>query len=323
MDWRQRNLMAEAIYLFEGDAIITELRFDDFRSRLLNGERIEPFKNETVRAAYAAIGSGLTLEAACLFLIQFDSHGIGQADWNLPVRELAHASGSGPDLGAGPISLAGRGQCSIPWHNLRLWMPREPQLEGICRKIQETVTRNALGFRSVRPNKMTDLALEQDVTRMRPRPPAPQPPAPTPIGRAAKGQPPRRPAAPHPGSTTAEIRRLEPREIKAQVEADPPRPLPQTTRELRTSGAVRALKQAELSFEAAFGREGRLTEDQAQRARNLGAAIAQLRAAHAREVAQIRSAHERTVASMKTEIQRLRAENERLAKLLAAAESQP
>jgi len=85
---------------------------------------------------------------------------------------------------------------------------------------------------------------------------------------------------------------------------------------------MRALKQAEQSFEAAFGRQApRVSEEQAQRARNLGAAIAQLRAAHAREVAQIRSANDRTVASMKTENQRLRADIERLTKLIDAIES--
>jgi hypothetical protein len=164
MDWRQRNLMAEAIYLFEGDQIIVELRYDDFRARLLNGEPIAPFKDETVRCAYTAIGAGLTVEAICLFLTQFDGSGRGPADWNLPVRDLAQGSGTGPDLGAGPIRLAGRGQCSVPWHNLRLWMPREPNLEGICQRIQAAVTRNSLGFRAVRPKKLTDLALEREVT---------------------------------------------------------------------------------------------------------------------------------------------------------------
>lgn len=304
MDWRQRNLMAEAIYLFEGDQIIVELRYDDFRAKLLNGEPMAPFKDETVRCAYAAVGSGLTVEAVCLFLIQFDAQGMGQTDWNLPVRELAHGSGTGPDLGAGPINLAGRGQCSVPWHNLRLWMPREAHLEGICQQIQATVSRNSLGFRAVRPQKLTDLALEQNVTQIKQRPAARKPEAPM----------------PHPGSTTAEIRALPQR--RAQQPSTTSAPTPTPRRELRTSGAMRALKQAEQSFEAAFGREApRVSEEQAQRARNLGAAIAQLRAAHAREVAQIRSANDRTVASMKAENQRLRAEVERLSKLLEAARS--
>jgi len=316
MDWRQRNFMAEAIYLFEGDQVIVELRYDDFRAKLLNGEPISPFKDETVRCAYAAIGSGLTVEAVCLFLIQFDANGMGQADWNLPVRELAQSSGDGPDLGAGPIHLAGRGQCSVPWHNLRLWMPREPNLEGICQQIQATVSRNSLSFRAVRPQKLTDLALEQNLTQIRQRP------APTPIPSAA----PRKPGAtsPHPGSTTAEIRALPQRRVQQPSATPSPAPgtLNQGRRELRTSGAMRALKQAEQSFEAAFGRQApRVSEEQAQRARNLGAAIAQLRAAHAREVAQIRSANDRTVASMKTENQRLRADIERLTKLIDAIES--
>lgn len=296
MDWRQRNLMAEAIFLFEGDEIIVDLRYDDFRAKLLNGEQIEPFKDETVRGAYAAIGDGLTVEAVCLFLIQFDKHGIGQADWNLPVRELAHASGDGPDLGAGPIRLAGRGQCSIPWHNLRLWMPRDPNQVMVCKQIQAAVTRNSLGFRAVRPTKLTSLALEGD------------------RGRIMKTQ--KMPSlSDHPA--TGAISGTSPTDAPRHSEVnDASRTAAAVTgfraADLRTSGAVRALKQAEESFEAAFGREGRLNDEQAKRARNLGAAIAQLRSAHARELAQVRSAHDRTVASLKAEIQRLRTETERL-----------
>ncbi|MCC5872110.1 MAG: hypothetical protein JJU22_06925 [Gammaproteobacteria bacterium] len=319
MDWRQRNLMAEAIYMFEGDQIIVELRYDDFRAKLLDGEQIAPFKGETVRCAYAAIGAGLTVEAVCLFLIQFDAIGVGQADWNLPVRELAQSSGSGPDLGAGPINLAGRGQCSVPWHNLRLWMPREHNLAGICQHIQATVTRNSLGFRAVRPQKMTDLALEPDTTAVPQQPVTP----PTPIKGAASQK--SKPSPLRPGSGKADVCALPLRRPQqaTPVLAAAPQLSPEQRRELRTSGAMRALKQAEQSFEAAFGRvTPRVSEDQAQRARNLGAAIAQLRAAHARELAQIRSANDRTVASMKTEIQRLRAEVERLSRQLEAAESE-
>ena len=321
MDWRQRNLMAEAVYLFEGDQIIVELRYDDFRAKLLNGEQITPFSDETVRCAYAAIGAGLTVEAVCLFLIQFDKGGLGQADWNLPVRELAHGSGTGPDLGAGPINLAGRGQCSVPWHNLRLWMPREANLEGICQQIQATVTRNSLGFRAVRPQKMTDLAMEQNISRISQRAATASPGSmPRAVPRTA------RQIGAHPGSTTAEIRALPLHRQQPQPGATPDAAMGSSVqsnrRELRTSGAMRALKQAEQSFEAAFGRETpRVSEEQAQRARNLGAAIAQLRAAHARELAQIRSANDRTVASMKTENQRLRGEVERLTKLLDAVKS--
>ncbi len=295
MDWRQRNLMAEAIFLFEGDEIIIELRYDDFRAKLLNGESIEPFKDETVRGAYIAIGDGLTVEAVCLFLVQFDKHGVGQADWNLPVRELAHASGDGPDLGAGPIRLAGRGQCSIPWHNLRLWMPRDPNQVVVCKQIQAAVSRNSLGFRAVRPTKLTALALEGD------------------RGTIMKTQ--KMPSlADHPAAAALVGKPAIP--DRPELGAHPRQPLELNVRaaDLRTSGAIRALKEAEASFERAFGREGRLSEEQAKRARNLGAAIAQLRAAHARELAQVRSAHERTVSSLKNEIQRLRVEIERLSK---------
>jgi len=287
MDWRQRHLMGEAIMLFEGDEVIVELRYDDFRARLLNGQAISPFKRETARGAYVAVGDGLMVEALCFFLIDFDAAGVPPADWNVPVRELAHTSGAGPNLGAGPVQLAGRGQCSIPWHNLRLWMPDLEAEDGACHKVQDAVRGNGLGFRAVRPKTLSETFAEHARVH---------------VDRRPSGQR---------GSTLAARLGVAP---SASLSPETPRAVRMQSQSLNTltEQAERAVQRAEQQFEDRFSGRGSLSDGQLQTARSRGAAVAQLRSAHAAELARMRSVHERTVGSLKTEIQRLRRDLERL-----------
>ncbi len=284
MEWRQRHLMGEAIMLFEGEEVIVELRYDDFRAQLLNGQAVPPFKSETARGAYVAVGDGLMVEALCFFLIDFDAAGVPQADWNVPVRELAHTSGAGPDLGAGPVQLAGRGQCSIPWHNLRLWMPDLAGEGAACHKVQDALRGNGLGFRAVRPKTLSEAFAEHARVH---------------VDRRPSGQR---------GSTLAARLGVAPPDAEAPV---PPKAVRLKNLNSLTEQAERAVQRAEQQFEDRFSGRGSLSDGQLQTARSRGAAIAQLRSAHAAELARMRSVHERTVGSLKTEIQRLRRDLER------------
>lgn len=121
MGWHQRDLVAEAVFFLHGDEITRSMRYDDFREHLLSGRPLGAFESETVRGVYVAIGRDRVIRAACCFALALDQRGAAAADWNVPVRELAHNSGAGPDLGHGAIRFACRAQCSIPWHVTRLW----------------------------------------------------------------------------------------------------------------------------------------------------------------------------------------------------------
>ncbi len=120
------------------------MRYDTFRKLAIHGQAMPDFAGEEWRAAYAAIGEGLKVEALCFFIVPFDAQGTVGTEWNMPLRELAHNSGSGPDLGHGPIKLACRGQCSIPWHSLKLWMPAIGTPRDECKIIQQAVKANRL-----------------------------------------------------------------------------------------------------------------------------------------------------------------------------------
>lgn len=148
MNWRQRHLTAEAVYFFRGDDIIHAMRYDAFREHLLGGRPFQSLAGDTMRGIYVAVGDRLDVRAACCFLLTFDRDGIAAPDWNVPLRELAHNSGVGPDLGHGETRLACRAQCSIPWHVNRLWGADLDEVSAALQNVQRTVARNVPSLRS-------------------------------------------------------------------------------------------------------------------------------------------------------------------------------
>lgn len=165
MGWRQRDLVAEAVFFLHGSEIIRSMRYDDFREHLLAGRSLGDFRSEAVCGVYVAIGSGGIIRAACCFSLAVDGHGAAVADWNVPLRELAHNSGAGPDLGHGAIRFACRAQCSIPWHVARLWALSAEEALPALRASQQVVSEidfaNASTRptqRSVRPAERADMA---------------------------------------------------------------------------------------------------------------------------------------------------------------------
>ena len=62
----------------------------------------------------------------------------------MPIERLADISGSGPDLGDGPIRLACRGQCSINWHQNDLWDPDMTPGSNDFSLLRKAVQKNRL-----------------------------------------------------------------------------------------------------------------------------------------------------------------------------------
>lgn len=165
MGWQQRDLVAEAVFFLQGNEIIRSMRYDDFREHLLAGRSLGDFQSESVRGVYVAIGRDRVIRAACCFSLAVDRRGAAVADWNVPLRELAHNSGAGPDLGHGAIRFACRAQCSIPWHVSRLWaMSMEDALPALLASqqlVSEVDFANAATRptqRSVRTAERADMA---------------------------------------------------------------------------------------------------------------------------------------------------------------------
>jgi hypothetical protein len=93
------------------------------------------------------VGAALSVRALVFFTFKVDENGLADANFNLPLRYLADNAGPGPDLGAGPIRLACRGQCPVPWHSVNMWEPLNDPEKGSIELVQKVVWRNRLGLK--------------------------------------------------------------------------------------------------------------------------------------------------------------------------------
>lgn len=113
----------EAVFFMEDNLVSRQMLFAEFEA-ILGGLGVLPdYADEEAKVVYAVISRTGFISALVFFKLYFDEDGRADAGWNVPVERLAEISGSGPDLGNGPIRLACRGQCSINWHQNELWDP--------------------------------------------------------------------------------------------------------------------------------------------------------------------------------------------------------
>jgi hypothetical protein len=87
----------------------------------------------------------LNLRGAAFFLVNVDEEGVVDPTFNLPLSYLVRNAGVGRDLGQGPVRVASRAQCSVPWQAVNLW---EPDNEDVLEQIQKCLFRNKLKLKS-------------------------------------------------------------------------------------------------------------------------------------------------------------------------------
>lgn len=120
----ESNLASTELVLFwDGESVDKAMMFSDFEATLDGYVGLAAYAGENKQAAYVQLDDGLKVRAVVLFTIGFDREGFAERSWNLPLRHMAEIAGRGPDMGAGPINLVCRSQCSISWHAPKLWDP--------------------------------------------------------------------------------------------------------------------------------------------------------------------------------------------------------
>jgi len=315
MNWRQRNLMAEAVFIFNGHKIVRQMRYEVFRGLSARGQPLPELANSRSKAAYAAIGEGLRVEAICCFYAPFDAMGILDPDWEMPLRELAHGSGDGPDLGYGPIRLACRGKCSLPWHEANLWSPALGTQRDECQAVQKAVAANTLGIRQHAERR----------PRNRPAYEPPIPPASSLKARLEEA------AADEPPQTVEARSATESSTDRSAGAASPSAPPRERAPERAASGsrsptrgaerasasgdraryeaitdaAYEELSQAEERFDAEFGRNNpRVPLRKLLRQQSLR--IAEMRSQHEAEMRRLREKYETRIKVLKAEVERLK-----------------
>lgn len=141
--------LEEAIGVYEPDnnAVAMEMRFCDFEALVDGGGTLEQFAASVARAAYAVVGTGLAVQGIVFFQFKVDEEGRIDPAFNIPLRYLMDNAGGGPDLGTGPIRLACRSQCPVPWHSKNLWEPSNEGEENPAQQLQKAIWRNRLGLK--------------------------------------------------------------------------------------------------------------------------------------------------------------------------------
>lgn len=137
----------EAVFFMKDHAVSRQMLFSEFEALLDGLSSIPEYVDEDAFAVYSVIGPYGDIEAAVFFKIYFDEESHADTSWNLPVEKLAAVSGSGPDLGGGPIRLACRSQCSINWHQDDLWDPDMNPGANDFLALRRAVGANRLRFR--------------------------------------------------------------------------------------------------------------------------------------------------------------------------------
>lgn len=140
------NDQSEAVLFFSRSFVVKEMLMAEFDAVLDGVVELSEFAGQDCQAVYVKIDPYLQITAAVFFTIAFDAQGQADRGWNLPLKHMAEIAGFGPDLGAGPIRLACRSQCPVPWHQQKTWDPiLKPEANSFT-QLRQSVLNNRLGL---------------------------------------------------------------------------------------------------------------------------------------------------------------------------------
>jgi len=123
---------SEAVYLFADKRVAAELTYQDF---LLHIEQQTPLPDAVhsaalSRACYVRLDCELQVVGLVFFLLRIDQQRRPDKSFNMPFPYLVQNAGPGPDFGNGPVPMARRGSCPVPWHANNLWDPSQDDAQN-------------------------------------------------------------------------------------------------------------------------------------------------------------------------------------------------
>lgn len=161
----------DAVLFFEGDAIGKEMLLPEFEAVLDHVVAVPEYAEQDAKAVLVRINPHLDVIAAVFFRLKFNSKGVADASWNLPLDHIAAHSAPGPDMGSGKIRLGCTSQCCVPWHQKQLWDPVMRPDNNSFVTIRRAIKQNRLGlpFR-VKPVAVKEQAPAQQAPARRHKP---------------------------------------------------------------------------------------------------------------------------------------------------------
>lgn len=181
----------EAVLFFENDQVTKEMTYSEFEAILDGVVGLNDFAGEKLKAAFVVVNGRLQVTGIVLFTISFDRQGYADKAWNLPLRHLVDTGGSGPDLGAGPVRLSCKSQCSVSWHTAMLWDPDLSPKSNTFTRIREAIAINRLHLPTAEPEPAAAAVAQAATGPLQPPPNwGVVPPAARPSAWAGQGQQP-------------------------------------------------------------------------------------------------------------------------------------
>ncbi len=138
--------ITEAVVFIDRNRVTREMLYTEFEAILDRFIPLTALSHVHAEAVYLRIDGQLRIRAAVFFKIGFDGEGFADRRWDVPLQQLAENAGKGPDLGAGPIRLACRSQCSVSWHHQNLWDPDMSPGANNFVLLKKAIRTNRLGL---------------------------------------------------------------------------------------------------------------------------------------------------------------------------------
>jgi hypothetical protein len=158
------DLQELLFFLTDDLEIEVEMPYGEFEAVQSGAATLTTLAGRTAKVVYAGVGDELVVRGMVLFHLEIDAEGALASSFNLPLKHLLQHAGAGPNLGHGPIRLASRAQCPVPWHARQLWTSTDAEP---LQKIQHAVMHNARGLLPRRPpsRAASDVPYEDSVAR--------------------------------------------------------------------------------------------------------------------------------------------------------------
>ncbi|WP_372980652.1 DNA repair protein [Marinobacter sediminum] len=138
-----------AVFFMDEGQVVRQMRASEFGAFLDGYVGLSDLAETDVKAVLVELDPELRVQALVFFRIWFDEEGRADANWNVPIEDLAKRGAKGPDLGGGAIRLVCRSQCPEPRLADELWDPDMTPGNNHFQAIRKAVDGNSLKFRKI------------------------------------------------------------------------------------------------------------------------------------------------------------------------------
>lgn len=146
------------IVLFFCDGVVSQQMLKpEFEALLDQVICLPEYADTEAKLVFARVNFQLQVTATVFFLLKFDSRGAADRRWNLALEHLAEHTSLGPNMGAGPIRLSCRSQCSVSWHQNQLWDPELGVENNTLKIVSDAVKKNTLGLQVSKGEKTAEI----------------------------------------------------------------------------------------------------------------------------------------------------------------------